>query len=117
MSRVLLSCVLVIGAWSATGAVAAPAAPTMNAARVIDASAAGAVVASTCARGSAEMHRRNAQESARGMLKQQRMLPADFDARFLRAWAADARRMKAMTPAQRKAVCKRLEGEGMRFRK
>ena len=100
----------------ASAAAQAAPAPALNASRVIDASAAGAVVAATCGRGTADEHRRNAYAAARGMLAQRKALPKDFDARFLRAWSADARRMKALTPAQRKQVCRKLEAQGMRFR-
>ena len=90
--------------------------PALSAAKIVDASAAGAVVVATCGHGSADMHRRNAQASARDMLQARHMLPADFDARFMRAWSRDTADMRKLTPAQRATVCKRLEAQGMRFR-
>lgn len=98
-------------------ATAAPKAPTMTAAQVVQASAAGAVVAATCGKGGADLHRRNARTAARDMLQSQNALPPDFDAQFQRVWAADDRRMRALTPAQRKQVCARMEAQGMRFRR
>lgn len=114
MRRPLALAVLLV---VSTVAAAAPKpAPTLSAAKIIDASAAGAVVAANCGGGGADVHRRNAQAAARQMLQAQHMLPADFDARFMRAWSADAAGMKKLTPAQRKTVCTRLEAQGMRFR-
>ncbi|GAB6195318.1 hypothetical protein [Lysobacter xanthus] len=94
-----------------------PSPPALGAPQVIAASASGAVVVATCGRGSAELHRRNAQTAARQMLQARRMLPKDFDARFAAAYARDARQAKAMSPAQRKAMCARLEAQGMRFQR
>jgi hypothetical protein len=116
MFRLLATAVLLA---VATGALAAKpsAAPPMSAAQIVDASAAGAVIAATCAKGTADVHRRNAQADARAMLQARHQLPADFDARFMRAWSADSRRMKALTPAQRSTVCRRLEAQGMHFKR
>lgn len=96
---------------------AAAAPPPMSAAQVIDASAAGAVVTATCGKGGADMHRRNALNAARQMLQARGAVPKDLDARFMRVWAADSARMRALAPAQRRAVCARMEKQGVRFRR
>lgn len=108
---------LALAVMIAASAPAWSAAPPMSAAQVIDASAAGAVVAGTCGKGGAELHRRNAQMAARQMLQARGAVPRDFDARFMRVWTADWTRMRALSPAQRKTVCARLESQGMKFRK
>lgn len=110
MSRSLYAVPLL---FAATMASAKP--PSMTATDVIDMSAAGAVAAANCAGGSADTHRRNAYDGARQMLQARHMLPKDFDAQFKRAYDAEASRMKAKSAAERKAVCARLEAQGVHF--
>ena len=89
--------------------------PSLTASDVIGASAAGAVAAANCAGGSADTHRRNAHDGAKQMLQARHMLPKDFDARFARAYDAEAKHMKAKSAAERRAVCARLEAQGVHF--
>lgn len=89
--------------------------PAMTASNVINMSAAGAVAAANCVGGSADEHRRNARDGAMQMLQARHMLPKDFDAQFKRAYDVEASRMKAKSAAERKAVCARLEAQGVHF--
>lgn len=97
-------------------AVAAPAAPPVNANMIIRAGAAGAIAASTCGRGGAELHRRNARSAVRQELQARRLVPKDFDARYARAYANASARMKALTPSQRKSLCASMAEQGVRFK-
>ncbi|GAB1594992.1 hypothetical protein [Lysobacter claricitrinus] len=109
MLRTFLATALLVAA------TAASAAPTMTASDVIHASAAGAIAAATCGPGTADEHRRNAREGAKQMLSARHMLPKDFDARFANAYAAESKRVNAMTKGERKTMCMQLDAQGVHF--